>query len=217
MPLPAAHVHTECSWPRLDPAGTRRQPRLRWVVSGPRAGMVAVQRQWACAVVALDRVHGGSQVAASVLSEGGVPMEELGACVPAHAGGRQRQPPCAGAAPHGSGDVKLEGAARPIQTIGKVMQNKVRTVLGEVLKTNPMPQSSLPLRRLSYPKGSHSRRKPVQDQHHVPWEKRGAQPVSLDHTSTLLEAQLPTPTRPVPWFTPRAQSLRFTTGRAART
>lgn len=79
--------------------------------------MVAVQRQWACVVVALDRVHGGSQVAASAVSEEGAPTEELEACAPARASERQRQPHCAGAAPRVSGGVKLEDVARPIQTI----------------------------------------------------------------------------------------------------
>lgn len=88
-PLPAAYAHTECSWPwHLDPAIAHCQPHLQQVVLGPRAGVVAVQRQWACVVVELDRVHGGNQVAATALLEGGAPTEELEACAPAPAGGR---------------------------------------------------------------------------------------------------------------------------------
>lgn len=95
--------------------------------------MVLAQRQWACVVVALEKVHGGSQVAAIAVLEGGAPTEELGACVLTHAGGRQRMPRCAGAAPHESGGVRLEDAARPIQTIGRDTDDKVRAVLGKVL------------------------------------------------------------------------------------
>lgn len=79
--------------------------------------MAGVQRQWACVVVALDRVHGGNQAAASAVLEEGAPTEELGACAPAPASGRQRRPRCAGVAPRESGAAKLEDVARPIQTI----------------------------------------------------------------------------------------------------
>lgn len=117
VPLPAAQAHTECIWPwHLDPAVARSHPHLQRVVWEIRAGVVAVQRQWACVVVALDRVHGGSQVAASAVLEEGAPTEELEACAPARASGRQRQPRRAGAAPRESDGVKLEDVARPIQT-----------------------------------------------------------------------------------------------------
>lgn len=118
MPLPAAYTHTDCIWPwYLDPAVARCQLHLQLVVLGPRAGVMAVQRQWACVLVALDRVHGGSQVAASAVLGEGAPTEELEACAPKRASGRQRQPRCAGAARRASGGVKLEDVARPIQTI----------------------------------------------------------------------------------------------------
>lgn len=123
VPLPAADAHTDCIWPwYLDPAVARCQPRLQLVVLGLRAGVEVVQRQWACVPVALDRVHGGSQVAANAVLEEGAPTEELEACAPERASGRQRQPRCAGAAPRASGGVKLEDVARPIQTEGRPQQ-----------------------------------------------------------------------------------------------
>lgn len=155
--------------------------------------MVLAQRQWACAAVALEKVHSGSQVAASAVLEGGAPTEELGACVPTHAGGRRRMPHCAGVAPCESGGVRLEDAARPIQTIGRDTEDKVRTVLGKFLWTNSKPQASPSLKHLSYPKGSYSRRKTVQDQHHVPWEER-ARPMRPHPASIRLAAESRTPT-----------------------
>lgn len=203
MPLPAACARTTRSWPWvLDPTGACCQSHLQRVASVPRAG-VAVQRLWACVMVALEKVHGESQVSASAVLEGGAPMVELGACAPTRAGGRQRKPRCAGAAPRESGGVRLEDAARPIQTIGSDTDDKSGWSWARSFRQILSPRLARPYDTF-LPEG-----RPQQTEN-----RAGSAPCPLRGEGTASESpfHLNPTSRPVFQFTLRAQTHHFTPG-----